>query len=256
MTVVVRLSGAPPNLSADVRQVAQSIGPRVLVGQVRTAEALVGDAITTPRQRVVLLGLLGGLGLVLALVGVYGVTAYAVGRRTSEIGLRIVFGALPGGVVAMVLRSTVVPVAVGSAAGICAAAVATRVLESFLPETSSTDPLVMGTVAVALVLAGCAAAVVPALRAAGIDPLSSLRAEWPALLSRLFRKPRSQWAVEEIGLACARLRFAAFQSLTSRPPRIVAAARVRFDTEDGWGRSEPVTRRRRELCLAPQARRG
>ena len=96
MMVVMRPSGSVPGLAEQLRQVAQSIGPQVLVETIRTGLDWFGDRVITPRRRTVLLGLLGGLGLALALVGVFGMTTYAVTRRTGEIGVRLAFGARPG----------------------------------------------------------------------------------------------------------------------------------------------------------------
>jgi putative ABC transport system permease protein len=177
MTIVMRVSGAPAGLPAELRRVAQLIGPRVLVERFRTGEELFGDEVLTPRRRMVLLGLLGGLGLILALVGVFGMTAYSVARRTAEIGVRLAFGARPGQVVGTMLRDSAVPVAIGTAAGVGAAVLATRLIESFLFQTAPTDPLTLASVAVTLAITGCLAAIMPALRAARIDPASSLRAE-------------------------------------------------------------------------------
>jgi putative ABC transport system permease protein len=175
MTVVMRVSNAT-DLPNRLRQAAQSIGPRVLVQDIRAGETLFGAAVITPRRRLVLLGLLGSLGLVLALVGVFGMTAYAVARRTAEIGVRMAFGARPGQVVAAMARDSAVPVVIGAIAGVGGALLATRVIESFLFETSARDPLTLAAVAVTLATTGCLAALVPAFRAARVDPALSLRA--------------------------------------------------------------------------------
>jgi predicted permease len=177
MLVVLRTSGRIPDLGNQLRSVAQSIGPRVLIERIRTGNDWFGDRVITPRRRTVLLSLLGGLGLVLALVGVFGMTANAVARRTAEIGVRLAFGARPGQVVRTMLRDAVWPIAIGTVAGIAGAALATRVIESFLYETTPTDPLTFAGVAAALAATGCLAALVPALRAARVDPASTLRTE-------------------------------------------------------------------------------
>jgi putative ABC transport system permease protein len=177
LTVVMRVSGDTSELPNELRRVAQSIGPRVLIERIRTGDALFADSVVTPRRRLVLLSLLGGLGLVLALVGVFGMTAYAVARRTTEIGVRMAFGARPGQVVGVVLRDSAVPAGLGAAAGVGGAVLATRAIESFLFETSPTDPVTLAAVAAALAATACLAALVPALRAAAVDPVSSLRAE-------------------------------------------------------------------------------
>jgi putative ABC transport system permease protein len=177
MMLVMRPSGRLPGLYDRLRHVAAGIGPRVLVERITTSEELFGEAVVTPRRRTVLLGLLGGLGLTLALVGVFGMTAYAVTRRTAEIGVRMALGARPGQVVRSVVRDSALPIAIGTVLGIGIALFATRVIESFLFGTEPHDPATLAVVAVALPVAGCLAAFLPAMRAAEVDPASSLRAE-------------------------------------------------------------------------------
>lgn len=177
MVVVVRPTAEPAGLGDQLRRVAASIGPRVLVERIRTSEQLFGDTVLTPRQRTVLLGLLGGLGLALALVGVFGMTAYSVTRRTAEIGVRMAFGARPGQVVGTMLRDSVWPIAIGTAVGVGGAVLATRAIKSFLFGTEPTDPATLIVVAATLAVSGCVAALVPSLRAAKVDPVTSLRAE-------------------------------------------------------------------------------
>jgi predicted lysophospholipase L1 biosynthesis ABC-type transport system permease subunit len=106
-----------------------------------------GDRVITPRRRTVLLGLLGGLGLLLALVGIFGMTAYAVARRTQEIGVRMAFGARPVQVVGTMIRDALWPVAIGIVVGLVGAAFATRVIVSFLFETRPIEPLTFAMVA-------------------------------------------------------------------------------------------------------------
>ena len=177
MLVVLRPSTASPGLAAELRQMAQAIGPRVLIEGIRTGDDWFGDRVITPRRRTVLLGLLGGLGLVLALVGVFGMTAYAVTRRTIEIGVRMAFGARPGQVVRTMVGDAAAPIGIGIALGVGGAALAARAIESFLFETAPADPVTLAAVAMTLAVAGGLAALVPALRAARVDPASSLRAE-------------------------------------------------------------------------------
>jgi len=160
-----------------MRETAESFGPRVLIENVQSADDMWGDRVLTPRRRTVMLGLLGGLGLVLALVGVIGVTAYAVARRTPEIGVRVAFGARPGQVVGVMVRDSLLPVVVGTVIGLGTAALATRVIASFLYETKVVDPAAFAVAALTLAATGCVAALVPALRAARIEPLKTLRTE-------------------------------------------------------------------------------
>jgi ABC-type antimicrobial peptide transport system permease subunit len=160
-----------------LRQIAQDVGPKVLVERIRTSDDLFGTTVLNPKRRTVLLGLLGGLGLALALVGVFGMTAYSVARRTTEIGVRLAFGARPAQVVRTMVGDSAVPIAIGTAIGIGGALLTTNVIKSFLFATPPNDPGTLVTVAIALAVIGCLAALVPALRAAKVDPSTSLRAE-------------------------------------------------------------------------------
>ncbi len=177
LTIVVRTSGSVPGLPDRLREAARSVGPRVLIDRVRTGDAWLGDRIITPKRRTVLLGLLGGLGLVLALIGVFGMTAYAVERRTQEIGVRIAFGARPRDVLTTMLGDAALPVGVGIVVGLGGATVATRLIASFLFDTTPTDPATLAAVAVLLSAAAAGAAWIPARRAARVDPVIALRAE-------------------------------------------------------------------------------
>lgn len=177
MMVVLRPSTMHAGLARDLRAVAESIGPRVLVDGVRTGDDWFADRTMTPRRRMVLLGLLGALGMTLALVGIFGVTAYAVTRRTVEIGIRLACGATPARIVRAVMRDAALPIVAGAIAGIGLAALVTRVLAAYLFETTPTDPVTLALVVATLVATGSMAALLPALRAAKIDPASSLRAQ-------------------------------------------------------------------------------
>ena len=177
MTVVVRAADGEPGMGDRLRQAAYAVGPRVLVERIRSAEDLFGASVITPKRQMVLLGLLGGLGLTLALVGVFGMTAYAVTRRTAEIGVRMAFGARPAQVVRTMLRDAVVPIGIGTLVGIGAALLATRTIESFLFQTPPTDPFTLAAVAAILAVTGCLAALIPSMRAARVDPVLALRTE-------------------------------------------------------------------------------
>jgi macrolide transport system ATP-binding/permease protein len=177
MLAVVRTSTRIPALGDRLRQTTQSIGPRVLIERIQTANERLGASVITPRRRTVLLGLLGGLGLVLALVGIFGMTAYTVSRRTSEIGIRMAFGALPAQVVTTIVRDSAIPIGVGTMLGLGGAALATRVIESFLFQTRPIEVATFAAVALVLIVTGCLAALLPAMHAARVDPVATLRAE-------------------------------------------------------------------------------
>ncbi len=177
LTMVIRLhEGA--SLSGDrLKQVAQAVGPRVLVGRVRPVSALFAEHVATPRHRMLLLTMLGSFGLLLTLVGIFSMTTYAVARRTREIGVRVAFGARAHQVVGVMIRDAAWPVALGLVAGLCGTYFATRVISSFLFQTTPHDPATLVAVVILLSVTAGLAAWLPARRAASVDPLSALRAE-------------------------------------------------------------------------------
>jgi len=177
MMVVIRPHATRPDFADRLRRLASGLGPRVLVERIRTSEEMFGNAVLTPRRRTVLLSLLGGLGLALALVGVFGMTAYSVTRRTAEIGVRMAFGARPDQVVKTILRDAALPVTIGTAIGVGGSLLVTGVIKSFLFATETNDPMTLTAVALGLAICGCIAALVPAVRAAKVDPVASLRTE-------------------------------------------------------------------------------
>ena len=113
----------------------------------------------------------------LSLVGVFGVTAYAVARRTQEIGVRVACGARPGQVVGGIVRDAVWPIAIGVAAGLGAGLLATQAIASFLFQIQPNDRTTFAIVGLALAISGALAAWLPARRAARVDPVAALRAE-------------------------------------------------------------------------------
>jgi ABC-type antimicrobial peptide transport system permease subunit len=121
--------------------------------------------------------LFGGLGLVLAAVGLYGVTAYTVEQRTSEIGVRMALGADRSNVVKMVLKGAFWQVGVGLLVGIPAAIGAGKLIADQLFGVKAWDPVMLGGATVLLGVAALVAAIIPAQRAAGLDPVVALRAE-------------------------------------------------------------------------------
>ena len=165
-------------LSIDrIRALLGAVGPRVVVEDVRTGPELISTNVVAPRHRTVLLGLLGGLGIVLALVGIFSMTAYAVANRTREIGVRMAFGARPADVVARMVVDAAWPIAIGIGAGLVGAYFSMRLVASFLFQTTPHDPDTFLWVTIVVVATASLAAWLPARRAARVDPARALRTE-------------------------------------------------------------------------------
>ena len=177
LVVVVRPKAFAAGLSERLKRVALEVGPRALVERVRHGSEWLDDTVVEPRRRTFLLGLLGGLGLLLTLVGVFGMTAYAVARRTQEIGVRIAFGATAWNVVRTMMTDAMWPVSLGIAVGLVGAWFATRLISTFLFETTPTDVPTFAAAASFLALAASFAVWIPSRRAAHVDPVKSLRVE-------------------------------------------------------------------------------
>ncbi|HET9370611.1 MAG TPA: ADOP family duplicated permease, partial [Vicinamibacterales bacterium] len=177
MTIFVRAPEVTPALATMLRDTALAIGPPVIVDRIADGETYLLDRIRRPRSRTWLLSLLGGIGLLLALVGVFSVTAYAVARRTQEIGVRMAFGARPNDVVRTMLSDAVVPVVAGLAIGLAGSYYATAVIQSFLFQTTPHDPGALAAAAITLGATALIAAWIPARRAARVDPVLALRAD-------------------------------------------------------------------------------
>jgi hypothetical protein len=175
MIIAVRSPLSAAAMAPLLREAAGAPGPRVVVHQIRKGSDWLSDRVVTPRRRTVLLGLLGSLGFILTLVGIFGTTAYAVGRRTREIGVRMALGARPPQVVSAVLRDALWPALLGIVIGIGAASLATRVIASFLFETPPIHTPTFVVVSLLMLVAAGLAAWIPARRAARVDPVEALR---------------------------------------------------------------------------------
>ena len=159
------------------RTTLAAINPNLTVVKFQTFDQQIADRFNDERLVARLTMLFGALALLLATIGLYGVTAYTVARRTAEIGIRTALGAQRGSVVAMVLRGAVIQTALGLAIGIPVAVLCVRFVKAQLYEITSVDPTVAVGSIVTLALAACIAGIVPARRAASIDPVRALRME-------------------------------------------------------------------------------
>ena len=173
--IAMKASVPASTLAEPVRTVLHEVDPLMNARDLSAMEGVVADTMVRPRFQTWLLGTFGGLALVLAAIGIYGVIAYGVAQRTAEIGLRLALGAPPSSVVRLVLSRGMMPVVIGLAAGIAGALALSRLMTGLLYGVSTTDTPTF--VATTIVLAGIAllAAYVPAARAARLDPLGALR---------------------------------------------------------------------------------
>ena len=173
----LRTAGDPLALSNTVRQIVREASPLVPVAGMTTQTRRIDDTISQERTFAQLCTCFGGLALVMACIGLYGTMAYAVARRTSEIGIRMALGAARGRIIWMVLREVIVLSGFGVAIGFAAVFEATAFVKSFLFGLKPTDPLALCLSA--SILLGCAllAGFLPAHRASRIDPITALRHE-------------------------------------------------------------------------------
>jgi predicted permease len=172
----VRTGGDPEAVSAAVRREVQSLDRNLLL-QSESVAGIIRESLWAQRLSAGLLGVFGGLALVLATVGIYGVVSYSVTRRVREIGVRMALGATPAGVQTMILREGIRLVAMGVAAGMLMALVGSRAVEGMLFATSPRDPATFVLVPSVLTLVALLACWLPALRATRIDPAVALRDE-------------------------------------------------------------------------------
>jgi putative ABC transport system permease protein len=177
MTLAVRSDLDRATLAAAIAQAVHALDAQLPVYRMRTMDEFLADSVAQPRFTTLLLGGFAGLALVLALVGVYGVTAYAVNQRAREIAVRMALGAQRHEVVRLVARQSVGYAAIGVFFGIVGAAAGTRFMAGLLFDVTATDPLAFIGAAGALSLTALAASYVPALRAARVAPATTLRAE-------------------------------------------------------------------------------
>jgi predicted permease len=175
--LVVRTIGDPTDFAQTLRRAIATADKGVVISSVVTLDRLVVDATAQLRFRTFLLITLAALALGIAAVGLYGVVAYAVSRRTKEIGIRVALGASPGGVLTMVVIDGVIMAGSGIAIGMAGAMVMARTLSGLLYGITPTDPLSFLVSSTALLILTLLASYIPARRAARIDPIGALRSE-------------------------------------------------------------------------------
>jgi putative ABC transport system permease protein len=175
--LVIKTSGNPYDVLPAVKEAVRQALPDVPLRGVRSMEQLIATRVAQRRLNMLLLGLFGLLGLVISAAGIYGVMAYAVSQRTREIGVRMALGATRSRVVAMVLANACVLVAIGLAIGGAGAWYLSAAAKTFLFRMDANDPRAFVAAVAALSLAAVVATIVPARRAASVDPTVALRAQ-------------------------------------------------------------------------------
>ena len=176
-SVAVRTSLPAAAIAAEIRTALAPADPNLLISGVQTMGDLVSEANARRRFQTSLLVVFAAIALVLALVGLYGLMAYSVGRRTREVGIRMALGAQRTDVVLMVMRNAAWLLGLGLTAGLGCAWLAMRAMQSFLFGVGAHDPATMISVCALLAVCGIVAALIPARRAASIDPMQALRME-------------------------------------------------------------------------------
>jgi predicted permease len=174
---VVRTSLDPMSLEPQVRRLVTSMNKDLPVTNVRTMSELLSLQLAQPRFAMTLLGAFAALALMLTVVGLYGVMAYSVSRRTREIGVRLALGAQRSSVLTMVLRDAAILLLTGIGMGAVVSLASASVLKTMLYGAAPRDPIVLSVVCISVAVAGLLAAYIPAFRAASIDPTQALRSE-------------------------------------------------------------------------------
>ena len=177
MTIVVRSSGNPAQLSAALRETVQSLDPNQAISAIRSMDDIVSNSVAQPRFASQILGLFAVLALLLAADGLYGLIAYTVSQRTHEIGIRMALGAEPRDVLKLVIGQGLKLALAGAAIGIVGALALTRLMQGLLFQVSPTDPVTFISVTALLTIVALAASYLPARRAMRVDPMIALRYE-------------------------------------------------------------------------------
>jgi putative ABC transport system permease protein len=175
--LLVRTATDPGAIVASVRREVQAINPQLPLFAIGTLEGQISETLATPRFRAVLLAGFALIALLLATIGIYGVTAHAVGQRTHEVGIRMALGAAGRDVLALMVIQHLKPALIGAAVGVAGAVVLGQSLRTLVFGIKATDPITFVTMAAVLVAVTVIACWIPARRATRVVPLSALRAE-------------------------------------------------------------------------------
>jgi len=175
VTLYVRSSIAPEQLVGSIRREIQAFEPNLPVPNIQTMTQTIGTSLYAPRMGAVLLSIFGALALALASLGVYGVRAFSIARRTRELGIRVALGADKARVFSLVIREGMWLVGIGLVIGLGGGLYASRVVKSFLVGVGARDPATFAGAPLVLCLVALLACYLPARRAMRVDPIVALR---------------------------------------------------------------------------------
>jgi putative ABC transport system permease protein len=175
MTLVVKTEGDPIALAGPVREAIRSIDRNLPVSDIRAMDAVAADALAQPRFMTFLLGLFAAVALTLAAIGIYGTVSLLVAERTQEMGIRLALGAERGSILRLVLGQGLLLAGVGLAVGMAGAIFLTRTLAGLIYGVGALDPLTFTAVPALLCAVALVACLLPARRAASVDPIATLR---------------------------------------------------------------------------------
>jgi len=175
--MVIRYTGSLGAALDSLRQVNKQMSNEQVIFGEQTMDSIISDSLVQRRFAMILLGSFAALAVLLACIGIYGVMAYLVLQRTADVGIRMALGASRADVLAMVLRDGARLTFLGAGAGVLGAIALTRLMSGLLFDVSPTDPLVLACVCVLLVVVAITACLIPARRAASIEPMQALRTE-------------------------------------------------------------------------------
>jgi hypothetical protein len=175
--LIIHTRSDPEQFNATLRAIVNGIDPTLPISNVQTLERIVSNSLGARRFTMLLLFTFAAVALILALAGVYGIVAYSVARRTSEVGVRLALGAKPRDVLSLIVRQGMRPVGVGLLFGLFAVWWLSRFMTTLLFEIKAGDPLTYGASLTGLALVAIAACYVPARRVLRVDPVIALRSE-------------------------------------------------------------------------------
>jgi ABC-type antimicrobial peptide transport system permease subunit len=175
--LLIRTNTDPESVLPEVRNAVRELDPAQPIYHVETIDEVLSDSLARQRMIAVLLGIFASLALTLAAIGIYGVIAYSVTQRTREIGVRMAVGSSRTNILLLVLREAAAFTGIGLLAGLIAAFSGAHLASALLFETSSADPVSIFITVSALFIIAVSAALLPASRAASINPVDALRSE-------------------------------------------------------------------------------